>query len=88
MKFVAPKEPEKPPEPEGPQDPKDCKIIAGRDTTIEFQKDKDKAIGFIVAGGCDTPLVNIFSTFFQKQSLQQIFLCVNTIHCSTIQLLT
>lgn len=57
---VAPKEPEKPPEPEGPQDPKDCKIISGRDTTIEFQKDKDKAIGFIVAGGCDTPLKGVF----------------------------
>ena len=74
MKFVAPKEPEKPPEPEGPQDPKDCKIISGRDTTIEFQKDKDKAIGFIVAGGSDTPLVNIILNP-QKQSLQQIFVC-------------
>lgn len=63
--FIAPKEPEKPPEPEAPQDPKDCKIVAGRDTTIEFQKDKDKGIGFIIAGGSDTPLVNfIFFLFF------------------------
>lgn len=63
--FIAPKEPEKPPEPEAPQDPKDCKIVVGRDTTIEFQKDKDKGIGFIIAGGSDTPLVNfIFFLFF------------------------
>ncbi|XP_060813970.1 inactivation-no-after-potential D protein [Bombus pascuorum] len=55
-----PKEPEKPPEPEAPQDPKDCKIVAGRDTTIEFQKDKDKGIGFIIAGGSDTPLKGVF----------------------------
>uniref|UniRef100_V9IL98 Multiple PDZ domain protein n=3 Tax=Apis cerana TaxID=7461 RepID=V9IL98_APICE len=54
------KEPEKPPEPEPPQDPKDCKIASGRDTTIEFQKDKDKGIGFIIAGGSDTPLKGVF----------------------------
>ncbi|CAL7939331.1 unnamed protein product [Xylocopa violacea] len=54
------KEPEKPPEPEPPQDPKDCKIVPGRDTTIEFQKDKDKGIGFIIAGGSDTPLKGVF----------------------------
>lgn len=53
------KEPEKPLEPEPPQDPKDCKIASGRDTTIEFQKDKDKGIGFIIAGGSDTPLVSL-----------------------------
>ncbi|XP_076762944.1 multiple PDZ domain protein [Xylocopa sonorina] len=54
------KEPEKPPEPEPPQDPKDCKIVPGKDTTIEFQKDKDKGIGFIIAGGSDTPLKGVF----------------------------
>ncbi|KOC61317.1 Inactivation-no-after-potential D protein, partial [Habropoda laboriosa] len=57
---VAPKEPEKPKEPEPPQDPKDCKIVAGRDTAIEFQKDKDKGIGFTIAGGSDTPLKGVF----------------------------
>lgn len=67
--FIAPKEPEKPPEPEAPQDPKDCKIVAGRDTTIEFQKDKDKGIGFIIAGGSDTPLVNfIFFLLFSNKN--------------------
>lgn len=67
--FIAPKEPEKPPEPEAPQDPKDCKIVAGRDTTIEFQKDKDKGIGFIIAGGSDTPLVNfIFFLLFPNKN--------------------
>ncbi|CAK9832612.1 Multiple PDZ domain protein [Anthophora retusa] len=56
----APKEPEKPKEPEPPQDPKDCKIVTGRDTAIEFQKDKDKGIGFTIAGGSDTPLKGVF----------------------------
>lgn len=55
--FAAQKEPEKPKEPEPPQDPKDCKIQVGRDTTIEFQKEKDKGIGFTICGGSDTPMV-------------------------------
>ena len=52
-------EPEKPKEPEAPQDPKDCQIVVGRDTTIEFPRDKDKPIGFSIIGGSETPLVNI-----------------------------
>ncbi|XP_033224780.1 inactivation-no-after-potential D protein-like isoform X2 [Belonocnema kinseyi] len=54
------KEPEKPPEPEGSKDPKDCKINVGKDTTIEFPKEKDKGIGFIVIGGADTPHNGVF----------------------------
>lgn len=73
--FIAPKEPEKPPEPEAPQDPKDCKIVAGRDTTIEFQKDKDKGIGFIIAGGSDTPLVK-FIFLIKILIFQRIFSCL------------
>ncbi|XP_029038727.2 uncharacterized protein LOC114874016 [Osmia bicornis bicornis] len=56
----APKEPEKPKEPEPPKDPKDCKIETGKDTTIEFQKEKDKGIGFAITGGSDTPLKKVF----------------------------
>ncbi|XP_076682562.1 uncharacterized protein LOC143376298 isoform X3 [Andrena cerasifolii] len=56
----AQKEPEKPKEPEPPQDPKDCKIQVGRDTTIEFQKEKDKGIGFTICGGSDTPMKGVF----------------------------
>ncbi|XP_076395996.1 multiple PDZ domain protein isoform X1 [Megachile rotundata] len=59
-KPPAPKEPEKPKEPEPPSDPKDCKIVTGKDTTIEFQKEKDKGIGFTIAGGSDTPLKKVF----------------------------
>ncbi|XP_046745237.1 uncharacterized protein LOC124410699 isoform X2 [Diprion similis] len=53
------KEPEKPKEPEPPKDPKDCEISVGRETTIEFTKDKDKAIGLSIAGGSSTPLGGI-----------------------------
>ncbi|XP_043504297.1 uncharacterized protein LOC122525516 [Polistes fuscatus] len=60
VKPVEKKEPEKPKEPEPPQDPKDCKIQIGKDTTIEFQKEKDKGIGFTIAGGSDTPLGGVF----------------------------
>ncbi|XP_014610897.1 PREDICTED: uncharacterized protein LOC106790479 isoform X3 [Polistes canadensis] len=60
VKPVEKKEPEKPKEPEPPQDPKDCKIQIGKDTTIEFQKEKDKGIGFTIAGGTDTPMGGVF----------------------------
>ncbi|XP_046620524.1 uncharacterized protein LOC124305311 isoform X2 [Neodiprion virginianus] len=53
------KEPEKPKEPEPPKDPKDCEISVGRETTIEFTKDKEKAIGLSIAGGSSTPLGGI-----------------------------
>ncbi|XP_035738823.1 uncharacterized protein LOC118448950 isoform X2 [Vespa mandarinia] len=59
-KPVEKKEPEKPKEPEPPQDPKDCKIQVGKDTTIEFQKEKDKGIGFTITGGSDTPMSGVF----------------------------
>ncbi|KAK2587530.1 hypothetical protein KPH14_003668 [Odynerus spinipes] len=32
----------------------------GKDTTIEFQKEKDKGIGFTIAGGSDTPMSGVF----------------------------
>lgn len=60
VKPVEKKEPEKPKEPEPPQDPKDCKIQVGKDTTIEFQKEKDKGIGFTITGGSDTPMSGVF----------------------------
>ncbi|XP_043285289.1 multiple PDZ domain protein isoform X2 [Venturia canescens] len=60
VKSVPSKEPEKPKEPEPPQDPKDCKIVVGRDTTIEFKKEPDQAIGFTIVGGSNTVLVGIF----------------------------
>ncbi|KAG7205615.1 hypothetical protein KM043_007578 [Ampulex compressa] len=59
-KPAPPKEPEKPKEPEPPQDPKTCSVAVGKDTTIEFQKEKDKGIGFIIAGGSDTPMKGVF----------------------------
>ncbi|XP_025158990.1 uncharacterized protein LOC105190328 isoform X5 [Harpegnathos saltator] len=54
---AAAKEPEKP---AAPQDPKDCKITVGSETTIEFQKEKDKGIGLTIAGGSDTPMNGVF----------------------------
>ncbi|XP_015174263.1 PREDICTED: uncharacterized protein LOC107065261 isoform X4 [Polistes dominula] len=60
VKPVEKKEPEKPKEPEPPQDPKDCKIQVNKDTTIEFQKEKDKGIGFTITGGSDTPMGGVF----------------------------
>ncbi|KAL2719116.1 inaD-like protein isoform X3 [Vespula squamosa] len=60
VKPAEKKEPEKPKEPEPPQDPKDCKIQVGKDTTIEFQKEKDKGIGFTITGGSDTPMSGVF----------------------------
>lgn len=69
-----PKEPEKPPEPEPPQDPKDCKIVAGRDTIIEFQKEKDKGIGFTIAGGSDTPCVR-FLVELNYFVIGSLFMC-------------
>ncbi|XP_051165179.1 inactivation-no-after-potential D protein isoform X1 [Leptopilina boulardi] len=59
-KIEIPKEPEKPKEPEGSKDPKDCAIAIGKDTTIEFPKDKDKPIGFTVIGGNDSPVNGVF----------------------------
>lgn len=50
---------EKSAESKPPQDPKDCKISVGTEVTIEFQKDKDKGIGFTIAGGTDTPMVSV-----------------------------
>lgn len=43
------------------QDPKTCKIEVGKETVIEFQKEKNQGIGFYIAGGSNTPCVSIFS---------------------------
>lgn len=72
LKSTTAKEPEKPKEPEPPQDPKDCKIVAGRDTTIEFQKEKDKGIGLIIAGGSDTPMVIVYLFLDARNSFQHV----------------
>lgn len=70
--LAAAKEPEKPKEPEPPKDPKDCEILVGRDTTIEFPKDKDKAIGISIAGGASTPVVRYERNFFSLLLLGRI----------------
>lgn len=58
VQFKGIEKKEKPKEPEGPTDPKECKVRVYKDTTIEYFKDKDKPIGFIIVGGCDTPSVS------------------------------
>ncbi|XP_039304524.1 uncharacterized protein LOC105196259 isoform X2 [Solenopsis invicta] len=60
QKSGAAKEPVEPEEKKVRQDPKTCKIEAGKEITIEFQKDKNQGLGFYIAGGSNTPCNGVF----------------------------